>query len=101
MREDQLRQKKMIVEADSLRKLAINYRPNFEKLSETEMALFAGGGTLKEAFNAYLKYISKNKPSNKVECVLANRIFITGKFELTDKKFEEIASGDGLYSSYF
>jgi len=90
MRESQLRDKGMLVEADTVRKQAREYMPEFKKVSEGDMEAYISTCPNKEAFDAYAEYIQANDRSAKTERLLANRLFTSGKWELLNKLDESL-----------
>lgn len=89
MRESQLRQKSMSVEAEALKKQAEEYMPEIGRLSEQDLTAYLSACSAKEAFNIYEKYTAANKRSPAAEQFLANRLFKSGHLinagEFTEK----------------
>lgn len=75
----------MLLEADAVKKQAMEYMPEFEKLSEDDLIAYLSSCSDQEAFAGYEKYIAiHQKKSSKTEELLANRLFQNNHWELTD-----------------
>jgi len=86
MREEQLRRKNLLLEADAVKKQAIEYMPKFEQLSEDDFLAYLATCSDQEAFDNYEQYTAiHQKKSSKAEELLANRLFQNNHWELTDK----------------
>ncbi len=85
MREEQLREKNMTVEAEMVKKQAQEYMPKIETLSETDLLAYLSACSNQEAFDVYAGYLSGNERSAPAEQFLANRIFKSSHWEFPDR----------------
>lgn len=88
MREEQLREKNLIVEAEMVKKQAQEYMPEPETLSETDMLAYLPACSNREALDVYAGYLSGNKRSAAAEQFLANRLFKSNYWEFPDSMDE-------------
>ncbi|OQX24356.1 MAG: hypothetical protein BWK80_21260 [Desulfobacteraceae bacterium IS3] len=85
MRESQLRQKNMLVEAEAMKKQAEEYMPEIRKFSEKDLLAFIFACSTREGFDIYAKYTAVNRSSPAAEQFLANRLFKSGKWDFIEK----------------
>ncbi|QTA86017.1 hypothetical protein [Desulfonema magnum] len=90
LRESQLRKKNLTVEADMVKKQAQEYMPWVDQLSEADMFAYISTCSNKEAIDIYAGYLSANKRSARAEQFLANRLFKSERWELSDKLDESL-----------
>jgi len=85
MREEQLREKLMTVEAEMVKKQAQEYMPKIESLSETDMLAYLSACSDQEALDVYAGYLCADKRSVPAEQFLANRLFKSNYWEFPDR----------------
>ncbi|MDM8550199.1 hypothetical protein QUF72_08985 [Desulfobacterales bacterium HSG2] len=90
MREAQLREKNLIAEADAVKKQAQDHMPWVDQLSEDDMMAYISTCSNKEAFDIYAGYSSANDRSPRAEQFLANRLFKSDNWKLSDKLNESL-----------
>ncbi len=88
IREDQLRKKKLIPEANAIKEQAKEYMPGFDKLTESDLLGYISTCSNKDAFNAYSKYTETHSNSPVAEQFLASRLFMHNCWEFLEK-FDE------------
>jgi len=82
MRETQLTNKGMHVEAKAILEQAFDYLPDFTTISEDCLCMYLKKTTMKAAADAYYSYIQKQKPSKRAQYLLVDRVFMSGQFQL-------------------
>ncbi|MBW2737440.1 MAG: hypothetical protein JRE64_01045 [Deltaproteobacteria bacterium] len=90
LRESQLRQKGMNVEADSIRCQAAIFMPTYDKLSDMDMLAFMKGASIEDSISTYSRYIVENSPSSAIEQYLAGQFLIHRKWDLLDNLDERV-----------
>ena len=75
LRESQLREKNMSVEADSIHRQAMAYMPEPDQISENDLLASLYAFPTGEAAELYVDYLKHNKASRKIEQALAFRFF--------------------------
>ena len=76
-REKELRQKGLIVEADSVRNTAMNYMPEFSDITESQILLFFEHCDLPLIFEVYGKYLAYHHTrSSDIETIIADKLVI-------------------------
>jgi len=84
LREQQLLRKGMKVEADSILEQAFNYLPDFSVISEDVLLTYMTKTSLPAAADALLSFLHKKRASKQAEQLLADRIAMTGQWQLLD-----------------
>jgi len=84
MRETQLINKGMHIEAQAILEQAFDYLPDFSIISEDSLCKYLKKTSLKAAVDAYYSYILKQQQSKKAQYLLVDRVFTSGQFQLLD-----------------
>ncbi|ETR72011.1 MAG: hypothetical protein OMM_02052 [Candidatus Magnetoglobus multicellularis str. Araruama] len=84
LRETQLSQKGMHVEAEMVLEQAFEYLPDFSDISEDQLCKYLAKTTLPMAVDAYYSYLQKQKPSKNAQYILVDRVCQTGQWKLLD-----------------
>ena len=90
LRESQLRQKGMNVEADSIHCRAAAFMPAYDKLSDKDLLVFMKSASFENSINTYNKYIEANSRSSAIEQYLAGKFIIDCRWELLDNLDEKL-----------
>ena len=90
LREFQLRQKGMSVEADSIHCQAATFMPTYDKLSDNDLLAFMKGASIEDSISAYNGYIRKNSCSSVIEQYLAGQFIIHRQWDLLDNLDEMV-----------
>lgn len=91
LRESQLRQKGMNVEADSIHCQAATFMPTYDKLSDNDLITFMKGASFEDSISAYNGYIGENSPSNTIEQYLAGQFIIHRQWDMLDKLDDRVS----------
>ncbi|MBC2695093.1 MAG: hypothetical protein HF982_07435 [Desulfobacteraceae bacterium] len=90
LRETQLRQKGLNVEADSIHCQAATFMPTYDKLSDMDMLAFMKGASIEDSISTYNGYIEQNSRSSAVEQYLAGQFLIHRQWDLLDNLDERV-----------
>ena len=90
LRESQLRQKGMNVEADSIHCQAATFMPTYDKLSDNDLLAFMKGASIEDSISAYNRYIRENSRSSAIEQYLAGQFIIHRQWDLLDNLDERV-----------
>ncbi|MDL1980563.1 MAG: hypothetical protein LWX02_03615 [Deltaproteobacteria bacterium] len=90
LRESQLRQKGMNVEADSIHCQAATFMPTYDKLSDMDLIAFMKGASIEDLISTYNRYIGENSRSSAVEQYLAGQFLIHRQWDLLDNLDERV-----------
>jgi len=91
LRESQLRQKGMNVEADSIHCQAATFMPTYDKLSDNDLLTFMKGAFFEDSISAYNGYIGENSPSITIELYLAGQFIIHRQWDMLDKLDDRVS----------
>lgn len=81
LREKQLRDKKMYVEAEVIKKQAMNFLPPIQQITETDLVSYLKICPLSEAIKLYAQFISTQKTSQRIDQLIANRMVIENQWD--------------------
>ncbi|MBI5592867.1 MAG: hypothetical protein HY881_20565 [Deltaproteobacteria bacterium] len=84
LREDQLRSKGLIPEADAVKKLAFGLMPNADQLTEADFLGYVLRASVKDSLNLYLSFSKSHSPSVRMDQHLAYRLMMTDDWEPLD-----------------
>ncbi len=84
LRESQLRQKGMNVEANSIHCQTADFMPTYDKLSDNDLLAFMKGASIEESISAYNGYIRENSRSSAIEQYLAGQFIIHRQWDMLD-----------------
>ena len=90
LRESQLRQKGMNVEADSIHCQAATFMPAYDKLSDNDLLAFMKGASIEDSISAYNRYIRKNSRSSAIEQYLAGQFIIHRQWDMLNNLDENV-----------
>lgn len=90
LRESQLRQKGMNVEADSIHCQAATFIPTYDKLSDKDLLSFMKGASIEDSISAYNRYIRENSRSSAIEQYLAGQFIIHRQWDMLDNLDENV-----------
>lgn len=85
LREKQLREKNLHVEANQVRDLANKFMPDFNRVPEEVLRDYVSTAPEKKAVDAYSRYLESNPRSPKIEQSLAYRMFMGGDWTALEK----------------
>ncbi len=81
LREDQLRSKGLIPEADAVKKIAFELMPPPDQLTERDMLDYIPHSTVKESLELYLRFLKGNSQSAAIDQHIACRLMISEDWE--------------------
>jgi len=84
MRESQLINKGMHIEAQAIIEQAFEYLPDFSMITEDSLCKYIKKATINAAVDAYYSYIQKQKKSKRGQFLLVDRIMTTGQWQLLE-----------------
>ncbi|MDA3894967.1 MAG: hypothetical protein PF482_02330 [Desulfobacteraceae bacterium] len=90
LRAIQLREKGMLAEAEEVNNFAWALMPSYQSLTDEELLLLLKTVDIKKAIGAYSDFLTANKPSEKIEQYLAERLFIRPQWDLLDAVDERV-----------
>lgn len=90
LRESQLRQKGMNVEADSIHCQAATFMPTYDKLSDMDLIAFMKGASIEDLISTYNRYIRENSRSSALEQYIAGQFLIHRQWDLLNNLDERV-----------
>lgn len=90
LRESQLKQKGMNVEANLVHHQAYTFMPAYDQLSENDLLTFVKSASIENSITTYNKYIMENTRSRVVEQYLAGQFLIHQRWDLVDSLNEAV-----------
>jgi len=90
LRESQLRQKGMNVEANSIHCQAATFMPAYDKLSDMDLIAFMKCASIEDFISAYNRYIRENSRSSAIEQYLAGQFLIHRQWDMLDNLDERV-----------
>jgi len=90
LRESQLRQKGMNVEANSIHCQAATFMPAYDKLSDMDLIAFMKCASIEDFISAYNRYIRENSRSSAIEQYLAGQFLVHRQWKLLDNLDERV-----------
>jgi tetratricopeptide (TPR) repeat protein len=84
LRQDQLRSKGLIPEADAIKQLAIGLMPAPDQLAESDVLGYVSGASVAESLKLYINFSKNHSPSARMDQHLAYRLMMTDDWEPLD-----------------